>query len=790
MAIARTTSPRFDVLFARGVPRGGRQHGALAGALLGRAREASRRHGWPRIDAAAPLEERRRAVRQLAVEAVGAAREPELSELLGEVLDVPMPATSALSAARSNARLMRDRKALALAAYLGGLAAQRPLLIVLEDLQWIDAASLAIVAQAAARELWDRPALLLGTARSDAWTPVAPFDDAEAQRVELKGLGLAGVRALAEAVLGRGIDEALARRLLARTGGNPLFVEQTLRALADDARGLDAAASDALPLPLDVEAAVRARLDALEPEELDVASRGAVLGGPFRAADLLALGALEPRAALRSLVRRGMLRRRPGPSAEEPEWELRTSLTAEVLVRNLEPEHAKDLHLRAAAVWQGRGEREWTAWHFERAGERAAAAAEYLGAALEAARAGDGARVLRCAEPALELGVNEEAELALHLARAEAFEHAGRLDEQGVALELASDLATTPDERAAIGIARAVRELRRQGPVATLPAFERAVHDARSAGAPAVLARALGAQATALTMAGRLDDAAGVLGEADLLVSTRAPTLRAELASWRAQLAAAQGDLGARRAAYLAALALFEEVKDERARAGVCVNLGDVLNRFGAYGEAEATLADALERCRALGIRLMEGYALVNLGYARVWLGHHTAARRDLDAARSIADAVGDRHLGTWASLYRARLALASGAPGHAREEAQILAGRAATLGLGAAEVLARVVEAEAALALGDGAGAARAIEQALARREALGGLEEGEGELFLVQARVLEATGHAAEAEAARARGRAFLEAMARRIGDPVWRERFLRDVPSHAALCAPARV
>ncbi|MCB9596859.1 MAG: protein kinase [Sandaracinaceae bacterium] len=789
LGIARSTSPRFDVLVGRGVPRGGRQLGALVDAIEHRAREASRLHGWPRLDPSAPLDERRRAVRQLAVEAVGPDRERELGEFLGELLGVPMPPSSALSAARSSARLMRDRKQLALGAYLGGLAAQRPLLIAIEDLQWVDPESLAWLAQALGRELWDRPALILGTARAEVWAPAPPFDDADATELKLRGLGLAGVRELAEAVLGRPATEDLARRLLERTGGNPLFVEQTLRALADDARGPEAAADAALPLPLDVEAAVQARLDALEPAELDVATRGALLGGPFSEADLVALGAVDPAPSLRALLRRGLLRRRAGPTSDEAMWELRTSVIGEVLVRELDRDLARSLHLRAAAIWRERADREWTAYHFEHAGERASAAAEYLGAALEAARSGDGARTLRCSEQALELGVDDEAELALHLARAEALEHAGRLEEQGVALEEASELATTPDERAAIGIARAVRALRRLGPAQSLERFAGAVEDARRAGAPAVLARALGANATALAMAGRIDEAAGVLGEADLLVLTRAPMLRAELASWRAQLAAAQGDLGARRAAYLAALVLFEEVGDERARAGVCVNLGDVLNRFGAYHDAEATLADALDRCRRLGIRLMEGYALANLGYARTMGGRHVAARADLDAARALADAIGDRHLATWASLYRARLALATGAPEHARDEARILAERAASLGLGAAEVLAMVVEARAALALGDVGGATDAIGRALAGRDALGGLEEDEGELFAVHARVLEAAGQGDAAAAARARGAAWLEATARRIGDPEWRQRFTRDVPAHRDLIASER-
>jgi len=782
MSLARSATPRFATLVARGVPRGGRQLGALAEALRDWAREATRAHGRPSIDPPASLDERRAAVRQLAIEGVGPAREGEIAPFLGELLDVSMPPSSALSAARSSARLMRDRATLAVGTWLAGLAAQRPVLLVLEDLQWIDHESLGLVASVLGRELWARPAVVFGTARDELWTAAPPFDDAEAFEVKLRGLGLAGVRALAEAILREPVPEPLARRLHERTGGNPLFVEQTLSVLAADDRGLDAASEDALPLPLDVEAAVQSRLDALAPAELDAATRGALLGGVFTLDDLAALGAVDAGAAVRGLVGRGLLRRRPG--ADATSWEIRTPIVAEVLVRNLDDEPRAALHLRAAALWQERGAREWAGFHFDRGGAVGPAAAEYVAAGLEAARVGDGPRVLRCAERAIELGVDEEAELALQVARAEALEHAGRLDEQATALALAQELASTPDEHAVIGVASAVRALRRRGPTEALPSFERAAGYARRAGEPAVLARALGAWATALSMANRLDEASGILGEAELLVTTRAPALRAELASWRAQLAAAQGDLGARRHAFLAALALFEEVGDERAAAGVCVNLADVLNRFGAYAEAEEQLVAALARCRRLGIRLMEGYALANLGYARTMSGRHAEARADLEAARALADAVGDRHLATWASLYRARLAVAADAAEHGRDEARILAERAGSLGLGAAEVLARVVEARAALALGDATGAAAAMEAALARRDSIGGLEEDEGELFAVQVRVLEAIGRAEEAARARARAAAWLEATARRIADPTWRERFLCGVPAHREL------
>ncbi|MGE0792383.1 MAG: protein kinase [Sandaracinaceae bacterium] len=771
-------------LLARGVPRGGRPFGALAEALLARAEQRALAQQGPSLDERATLEERRAAVRGLAMEAVGPAAEPELSEFLGELVGAPMPPSTALSAARSNARLMRDRKVAALVSYLEGLSRDRPLVLVVEDLQWVDRDSLEVIALALSTQLAARACVVLGTARTDELTASPPFDDADVHELKLKGLGLADVRGLAEAMLGLSIDEDLARRLLERTGGNPLFVEQTARALAEG-QGLYALAGGSLPLPLDVEAAVQSRLASLSQKEIDIATRAAVLGSAFSLDDLDALGASNADGHVRRLVQRGLLRRRGGAS-EAGSFDFRTSLVSEVLIKNLPDDARRELSARAAAVWQGRGSHEWAGWHFDRAGDPASAAREYAAAALAFARDADTEGVLRCADRAIDLGVEPEEELGLHVARAEALERDGRLEEQKVALDQAAELAKAPDEHAVIGVASAVRALRRRGPQESLPLFDRALGHARLSGDPNVLARALGSSAAARVMAGQIDEAAGLLSEAELLVMTRAHALRAELASWRAQLAAAQGDLGSRRAGFLAAEALFSEIGDERARAGVSVNLGDVLNRFGAFAEAEATLLDALERCRGLRIRLMEGYALVNLGYARTSLAAHAAAKADLDAARELADAVGDRHLSMYASLYRARLALATGAAEHARDEARILAERAQKIGLGAAHVAARVLEARAQLGLGDVAAALAAIERAIEARDALGGVEEDEGELFAIHARILDAAGRSADARTARVKGRAWVETTARRIADPTWRERFTHGVEAHRELMA----
>ncbi|WP_051761032.1 BTAD domain-containing putative transcriptional regulator [Herbidospora cretacea] len=126
----------------------------------------------------------------------------------------------------------------AVAGYFAAVAATRPLLLLLDDLQWADAASLGLLADLA-RLLRGRVAVVV-TVRSGEGFP-AMYDAlgmvgrSRALRLPLAGLDPAAVAQLS------GLDEGRAGALAERTGGNPLFIRETLR-LAED-RGMAQALS-------------------------------------------------------------------------------------------------------------------------------------------------------------------------------------------------------------------------------------------------------------------------------------------------------------------------------------------------------------------------------------------------------------------------------------------------------------------------------------------------------------------------------------------------------------------
>ncbi|MEC7518670.1 MAG: protein kinase [Myxococcota bacterium] len=671
-----------------------------------------------------------------------------------------------LAPASGDARLTTDRARVAALDVIEGLARLRPLALLIDDAQWADGPSLDVLGALAA----SRAPILIALAGRQA--PDAPWlEGAEITRVRPRALKRGETRRLLGAIVGEARADAIAERIHAHTGGNPLFVEQLGRAVG--------AQDGDLPLPPSIEGAVQARLDELAPGLREAVKRGALFGVPFTAADLAALEVEAAREDLDDLVARGLLSA-SGVEGEERVYALATPLYADVARRMLGDEARRELHRRAAERLEGRVPREEIARHLELGGRTKDAARVYGEACLEAKRAGDLARTLRAGERALALGLGSA--LDVRIAVAEVLEVRGRLGEQEALLAAAERECEGPT-RARVRTDRAVALQRLGQSGEALPLLEKALEDAE--GDAEALARALGKHAVALTYAGETERAAEQLRAAERLVLTRASGLRADAAIWRGQLASMIGDLGAARNAYWAAVELYRELGDPRRAAEASLNLADLYNRVGAHDEAVPALEAGLADCRRVGAsRLMEGYGLANLGYALAKEGRDAEAARALEEATEIAEEVGESRLAIATHVYRSRLAAARGRLEEARAGAEAAAERAAQLGFDSLEALARLALAEHAFAAGDAAAALRHARRALALSDALGGMEEDGGALFRVLGDAFEATGRADDAARARARGRASVESAAARIGDRHWRERFLHDVEAHRAL------
>lgn len=198
---------------------------------------------------------------------------------------------------------------------LADVSQHQPLVLLLDDIQWADKGSLLLLRHLASV---DRPMrlLVLGTYRDNEVTRATPLLDTLAalhretgvSRVELEGLDDHEVLQYMEAVAGYSLDEVardLARAVQSETDGNPFFVSELLRHLAEtgvifqDSQGRWTAANsvDSMSLPDSVREVVGARIGRLGHTSGIVLGLASVIGRDFDF-DLLARATAMPEGEL------------------------------------------------------------------------------------------------------------------------------------------------------------------------------------------------------------------------------------------------------------------------------------------------------------------------------------------------------------------------------------------------------------------------------------------------------------------------------------------------------------
>jgi len=334
---------------------------------------------------------------------------------------------------------------------LTDLASRAPLLMVIDDFHWADRGTL-LLASFLLRSGRTGPILVLGTYRDTELGRNTPLTAALVElhrsgtldRIDVRGLGLEDVSALARSVLG---TDDLASRVYARTAGNAFFVEEVLRGLAQS--GPDG-------VPESVRHAVGVRVAAMGDGANELIAAAAILGLEHDTRALQAtagLGSDAAEAALDEILRARLLR----PAATPHRFAFAHALVREAVLEECNVLRRARLHRRAADALTGLGEDrhlEEIAMHlFEaastgdakraadmlvRAGHRALARLAYEDAAERFERALE----------ALDLAdAQEEAGLVL-LARGDALLRAGDLEAARAAFTEARDVGLRRDDRA------------------------------------------------------------------------------------------------------------------------------------------------------------------------------------------------------------------------------------------------------------------------------------------------------------------------------------------------------
>ena len=589
---------------------------------------------------------------------------PVLARVVGRCSQLAVEATEGAE--------LRHRAFLALRALLARLAATRPVVLFIDDVQWSDPDSAALLRELLAPP--DAPPVLLLLACRTEDRDSSPIVRALGQlrALEVAPLGRVESRRLLEAALGDHASDALIDRIVAEARGNAFLLGELARQAELVPEGAHAGT---------LEDALRARVALLSAEARELLEVVALAGRPIsqriaRAAaasiTLLDADALDLFGALR-ILRAERLARTHGVREEDP-VECYHDRVREGLVAGLSPGRRAALHRALASAlethapdaaeallfhWEGAGDPKRATAHAIRAAERAAAALAFDHAAdlyeraiaLGAPEAGSWERL---GDARLVLGEYARA--------AEAFETARKA------------LAGSGAGEARLLRKRAV-VAQKTGRYAAAIALSEQALEGIPEDEPMLRASVEALLSLTCCYAGRLGEGLGYVDAGLARVAAAASDVSAERLAVEAALHRARGNLlvslgrpAAAADAYALGLALCEASGDRWERSIALFNLGDAYAQAGHHERALVHLEEALAEKTAMGDRW--GLAYTWLAQAGVYAARGEGARAldGCDAGLSLAQQIGDPKLAALLQLERARLRKASGAIAEAEQ--------------------------------------------------------------------------------------------------------------------------
>jgi adenylate cyclase len=621
----------------------------------------------------------------------------EALDVLGEVLGLPAGGSGV---SRAGAQIRRQALTRSLKLVLRSVAERAPIVLVLEDLHWIDTASSEILKEI----LRDAPGLrmLALGAQRPGWT--APWSEwGWTERITLRPLQDNDAALLAGSVLG---GMTLSRELEVyvgeRAGGNPFFVEELLHAL-EESGGLAKrngtvilapGAADRLPSTLTE--VLLARLDRLEGQVRNVAQVASVIGRNF--AVLLLARVMEREVAalelpLTSLQQSEIAFPRHGSDLE---YVFKHVTMREVAYNTLVQKRRQQLHLQTAraiaTLYPSDEYVEIIAYHYAKTSDHAEAARW-----LE--KAGDRAAAIYANETAIEnysearkrqelIGGTSTVLARLDHRLGEALVTAGRYDDALPTLERAvriyreaRDLEGAGRAAAVLGRAQLVRGTPQEGLVWVQPmiemltwigpspvlaslnialgaifqglgryeemlqAAERAAEIAETVNDNRLLGWALTQRASALTSLGRTGDARHILEDAVPLLEAEGDLARLQMAlGTLGEVHRLAGRLQDARRYNERALTVAERIGNPSHAAFYLMNLGEILLTLGRWGEAREDLDRAGEMLASLpSASSYLVYLPAALGAMHLLMGAWDEAEVALQRALEIAEPNGDR---------------------------------------------------------------------------------------------------------------------------------------------------
>jgi tetratricopeptide (TPR) repeat protein len=242
----------------------------LCGILEGESPEAQQAKLWQHVQRRLPAAEARRVV-----------------EFVGEPCGIRLtePESAQLLLARSDARSMTQQIYRAFIDLVRAECECCPVLLILEDLHWSDAPTVRLV-DAMLRELGEHCLMVLALARPEVENLFPRlWAERRCQDLRLEGLSKKAGERLVRQVLGAQAQDGVMTRIVEQSAGNPLFLEELIRAVAEG-KGDE--------MPETVLAMLQSRLLRLEPSARRLLRAASIFGQTFWRRGLTLLLRSEP----------------------------------------------------------------------------------------------------------------------------------------------------------------------------------------------------------------------------------------------------------------------------------------------------------------------------------------------------------------------------------------------------------------------------------------------------------------------------------------------------------------
>jgi len=625
-------------------------------------------------------------------EVIGEGQVSELLYLIGGYLGMEFQPTPFLRAVTENPAQLAELSKTALQRFLELDAANGPLVLVLDDLQWAGDETLSLINDLAAHV--GGPLVLLCAARPEMLVRMGGWGegDIEHTRIDLRNLEGDDAEAMFSNLLSRvpRVPDDIIEGAIEMTGGNPALLEQLVKLYADHGalfqgpKGwtLDADRAAEIELPVSVDEAIEARIAALEADQRDLLEKAAVFGNVFWLSAVIALTRQEvpvpasPVAALdlewghgedvrrrisdliHILADRDYLLMLDTDDSSVPgdvEVVFKHNLERELIVRSTPPRKLARYYL-AAAQWLEsklstlRDEQlEFLASLYERGGDTRRAARCYLqgGDRARARYSPDEARMLYEKGLAMLGEADAPARLdGLHNL-GDVLEQSGKTDEAAQCFTDMLQLAWRYDSlnKAGAAYSRLARGQRRLG------RYDAAMEHLRRAQELFERSRDDRGIASTLDDMGRVHWLRGGYSQAldfhrQALTIRRALGDRRSIALSLANIGRVHHDSGN----FKAAIAQFREALDLRRDIGDMVgivqslcDLGSVHSEDGNHEQALELLGEARSLAQEIGDKLALADVLSRTGEVKGAMGRGAEAVKDLSDAKQLASQLGDR---------------------------------------------------------------------------------------------------------------------------------------------------